>query len=166
MQEAAAIKDPETEKLLVNRDEIKKSTVRYCVNNLRNNIPDNDVKELVNKRKYEQVKKMRMKRGDTFETSLDEYEQVLEKFKMKTTKTYDFILKSGDRYKRAIFKICKRIIDKEDIPDSFRTTTLHMIWKRKGPIDILKNNRFLHMKDVYARIVDSLIVQQMKQPLI
>ena len=41
-----------------------------------------------------------------------------------------------------------------------------MIWKRNGPVDTLKNNRFLHMKNVLARTVDSMIVNQMKQPLI
>ena len=38
--------------------------------------------------------------------------------------------------------------------------------ERKGPIDILKRNRFLHMKEILARTVDSLVVRQMKQKLI
>lgn len=75
------------------------------------------------------------------------------------------MIKSGDRYKRAIFKLCQRVIDKEEVPDSFRKTVLVMIWKRKGPMDILRNNRFLHMKDVLARSVDALIVNKMKEPL-
>ena len=38
--------------------------------------------------------------------------------------------------------------------------------ERKGPLDILKRNRFLHMKEILARTVDSLVVRQMKQKLI
>ena len=33
-------------------------------------------------------------------------------------------------------------------------------------MEILKNNRFLHMKDVLARCVDALVVRQMKEALI
>ena len=41
-----------------------------------------------------------------------------------------------------------------------------MIWKRKGSMEILTNNTFLHMKEVLARCVDSLVVRQMKDALI
>ena len=43
---------------------------------------------------------------------------------------------------------------------------LYMIWKRKGAMDVLSNNRFLHMKGVLARTVDALIVDQMKEQLV
>ena len=106
------------------------------------------------------------KSGETLAVTIDEFEQVLAKFSMKDTKTYDFLLNAGEKYKTSIYKLCKRVIDNEEIPDCFRTTTLYMIWKRKGPIEILKNNIFLHMKQVLARTVDSIVVNQMKQPLI
>ena len=41
-----------------------------------------------------------------------------------------------------------------------------MIWKMKGPMNILKNNRFLHMKEVLARTVDALVVSKMKEQLV
>ena len=40
-----------------------------------------------------------------------------------------------------------------------------MIWKRKGPMNILKNNCFLHIKSVLARTVDALVVANMKQKI-
>ena len=76
------------------------------------------------------------------------------------------MLNAGKNYKTAIYKLCKRIIDNEDIPDGFRTTTLIMIWKRKGSMDVLRNNRFLHMKSVLARTVDAIVVKEMKSTLI
>ena len=102
----------------------------------------NDVKEAVAIRKAEQLNKMSDKSSKIFEVTKDDFEQVLARFTMKDTKTYDFILNAGEKYKRTIYKLCKRIIDNEEIPDSFRMTTLYMIWKRKGPMDMLKNNRF------------------------
>ena len=109
---------------------------------------------------------MNDKSGEAFIVTIDEFEQVLAKFAIKETKTYDFIVNAGEKYKSAIYILVKRIIDNEEIPDCFRMTTLHMVWKRKGSVDILKNNRFFHMKQVLARTVESMIVQQMKTPLI
>ena len=105
-QEAAAIRDPKTGELFVNKEDIKKTTLEYCVDNLKNNVPDADVRSRVIKRKDEQLKKMQDKSGETFEISYDEYEYVLERFKIKATKTYDFLTKSGDQYKKAIFTLC------------------------------------------------------------
>ena len=165
-QEAAAIRDPQTGELLVNKDDITKATLMYCVKNLKNNKPEDDVKEKVLNRKNNQIEIMKDKQGETFSVDFEDFENVLAKFTMKSTKTYDFLLYAGDKYKTAMYKLCKRIIDEEDIPDCFRMTTLIMIWKRKGPMDMLKNNRFLHMKSVLARTVDALVVKEMKSPLI
>ena len=70
------------------------------------------------------------------------------------------------KHQEAIFVLCKLMIEKEEFPLSFKQTILHMIWKRKGAMDVLKNNRFLHMKGVLARTVDALVVEKMKEPLI
>ena len=40
-----------------------------------------------------------------------------------------------------------------------------MIRIRKGPMDILKTDRFLHMKDVLGQSVDAIILSKMKEPL-
>ena len=165
-QEAAAIKDPKTGQLIVCKEDIKRATLEYCTKNLENNQPDIEVKEAVIRRKIDQVIKMSDKSGEEFDVTLQDYEQVLAKFAKKETKTYDYILNAGEKYKLVIYKLCKRIIENEEIPECFRITTLYMVWKRKGSADILKNNRFLHMKQVLARTVDSMVVQQMKQTLI
>ena len=165
-QESTSIRDSKTGELLVNKHDIKRATLEYCVENLQNNIPDKETEKLVKDRKERQLKIMNDKSGDGFEVTLEEFEIVLAKFACKETKTYDFLLKAGDEYKASIFNLCKRIIDKEEVPESFRKTVLIMIWKRKGPMEILRNNRFLHMKEVLARCVDALVVRQMKEALI
>ena len=164
-QEASSIKDPVTGELHVDRDAIKKTTLAYCVKNLQGNAPDETVKEVVKKRKIEQLKKMEDE-DDTLEIDLEDFKDILLKFKKKQTQTYNFLIRAGVSYQNAIFKVCKRIIDKEEIPESFSKTTLIMIWKMKGPMNILKNNRFLHMKDVLARTVDALVVAKMKEQLV
>ena len=41
---------------------------------------------------------------------------------------------------------------------------MYTIWKQKGPADILKNNRFIHMKESYLpRTCEALVVGKMKR---
>ena len=164
--EASAIRDPKTNELLVNKEEIKKATLKYVVENLKCNEPDDDVKEMVEARKMKQLNIMKDKSGETFQIDQDDFMKVLGKFGSKRTKTYDFLLKAGERYKDAMFLLCKRMIDDEEFPSSFRKTILHMIGKRSGLQCILKNNRFLHMKQVLCRSIDALVVDKMRPPLI
>ena len=42
-----------------------------------------------------------------------------------------------------------------------------MIWKSKGPAEILKNSRFIHMKEVYLqRTCEALVVGKMKEQIL
>ena len=77
------------------------------------------VKENVNKVKETQLKILKDKTGEGFEVKWDEFTEVLDKFKKKDTKTYDFLINSGDSYKEVIFKLCQRIINNEEVPGSF-----------------------------------------------
>ena len=45
IQEPTAIKDPETDKIVMEADEIKKVTLKYCVSNLKNKKPSDDTKK-------------------------------------------------------------------------------------------------------------------------
>ena len=55
---------------------------------------------------------------------------------------------------------------KEDFPDKFQKTVLHMIKKKGGRAEILKQNRFIHMKEGLARTCEALVVSKIKQPLL
>ena len=70
---------------------------------------------------------METKEGDEYSLTLEDFQKVLVKFCSKETRTYDFLIKSGERYKVAFFNICKRIIEDEDIPINFHITSLNML---------------------------------------
>ena len=89
---------------------------------------------------------MKDKTSEGFEATCDEFTEVLDKFKKIDTKTYYILIDSGDRYKEVIFKLCQRILNIEEVPESSQKSVLVMIWKRKGPMDTIKNNIFLHME--------------------
>ena len=165
-QEASSIKDPLTGEILVTKDDIKNATLKYCVDNLGGNKPDDEVKDMVKKRKESQINDMKKDTEETFEVKFDDFSKVIEKFGKKDTKTYDFLIKAGKKYQFAMYKLCKRIIDQEEIPSSFRRTILYMIWKTRGSMNMFKSWRFLHMKEVLARVVDCLVIEKMKEPLV
>ena len=71
------------------------------VNNLKGNEPDEDVREMITQRREIQIKKMKEDGGEVLKD--DDFEKVIEKFKSKPTKTYDFLLKAGEKYQAAIF---------------------------------------------------------------
>jgi hypothetical protein len=49
----------------------------------------------------------------------------------------------------------------------FRKTLLQMIWKQKGPKNVLKNNRFIHLKEYHLpRTVEALVVNKMKDDIL
>ena len=56
-------------------------------------------------------------------------ENILDKFKKNGKKSYDFLIKASAAYQESVFNLCKRIIEKESIPEVFRNTTLNQIWK-------------------------------------
>ena len=88
----------------------------------------------------------------------------MRRFNSKSTKSYNFILKAGEMYQEAMFYLCTRIVEKEEFPLSLRKILLNMIWKLKGPAEILKNSRFIHMKEGFLpRTCEALVVGKMKE---
>ena len=150
--------------MVVANEEIKRVTLEYCVKNLENGSPDPEVEQDATIKR--QLHDMRMKDSDDddFNIGLDDLNSVLHKFSTKSTNSYDLLLKAGSKYKDAMFKLCKSMIEKEEFSSSFRRTLLNMIWKRKGLAEILSNNRFIHTKESFLpRTCEALATNKMKQ---
>ena len=118
---------PRTGELLVNNNEIKRASLEYCIEKLRTDSPDKDIAALVKERKEKHLKIINDKSGEGFEVSLEKFDIVLVKFGTKETKIYHFLLKTVDKYKKAIFNIYEKIIEGREVHDSFRKTFLILI---------------------------------------
>ena len=101
-----------------------------------------------------------------FEIEPEEYEEVGKKFKAKDTKSYDFLVKADQKYQEAMGNFIRRMIKEEKFPSDFRKTTLQMLWKGKGPAEVLKNSRFLHMKSFLPRACEAVVVGRMKEQIL
>ena len=69
--------------------------------------------------------------GD-YEVEEESYWELLDRLKAKNKRSYDFIVKSGDKFKKAILKLVKRVINTEEIPENFLETLLVQLYKGKG----------------------------------
>ena len=163
-QEPVAIRDPDTDELVVAAEDIKKVTLKYCESNLmkKEEEPKGEAKRI-----QEECHRWRMKEENDEECDVnkEDFEMVMKKFKGKETKAYDFIVKASPEYKEAIFRLCKRFLDKEEFPRRMQKTMLHMIWKKKGKQEVMKNNRFIHMKDYLSRTCEALVVGMIKEKM-
>ena len=125
-QNAQAIKDPDTNELIVSNSEIKKVTLKYGLKTLENNKPEEKVKELIELKEEQHRLRMEEKGNDEEHHITDEdFFDVLKKFDSKKSATYEFITKSGRQFQLAILKLCQRLIKNEVFPNRFNLTTLH-----------------------------------------
>ena len=113
-QEPHAILDVETDELVVNNETIKKVTLKHCLNALNDKVPGDEVKplvDLVNKAHDARMTDIGKEEVDVY---IEEFEEVLEKIQRKHKKSYDFLTKAGAGFKTSVFKLCRRIIRKEE----------------------------------------------------
>ena len=165
-QEAHAVIDNEKKELVVSTEGIKKVTLKHCMDTLKDNKPEEDVEQLVTVIKDVHEHRMKEDDGNEMEVTKDEFDLILDKFKRKNKRSYDFLMKAGNCFKNSIFKLCARMIKEETFPERFYETTLQQLWKRKFPRENLSNHRFIHLKDWLPKTCESLIVSQMKTQIL
>ena len=131
-QEPSAIRDPASGDLLVSNADIKRTTLQYCVNNLKNNAVSKNVETIQKLKEYMHQLRLVENNTEEIEIDKDEFDNLMNHFSKKDIKSYDFLLKAGESYKEAMFMLCRRMIKEEQFPEEFRKTMLQMIWKGKG----------------------------------
>ena len=164
---AHAVKDPETKKLVVYQEEIKKVSLRYCMKVLERNPPKGELEKMFELRENLNERRMAENDGKGFKATKEVFEGVLAKFKANNKRSYDFLIKASQEFKDSVYILCKRIIESESIPDKFRETTLHQIWKRKPGTrkEDLESNRYIHCKEWLAKTVEAMVVKAMEPEL-
>ena len=159
--------NPITKKLVVSKAEIKETTLKYCRDTLQNNEVEEEFEDIVDE-KREKVKAKLAEGDGQVKMDHETFRKVLEKFKRSKKANYDMIVKANNQFQDGVFKFCQEMIEKEQFPNEFNETTLHMIFKGgKGKKEVLSDNRFIHSKTWMPRLAEALLVEGgMKQPLV
>ena len=103
---------------------------------------------------------------DIWELDRETFNKVTNKIKLSNKNMYKHFIKSGEKYKDAIFLYMKKLIQCENIPTDFALTTLIQIWKRKGSALDLNNMRFIHLRHWHCKLLEALITEKMKNNIV
>ena len=76
------------------------------------------------------------------------------------------IIKSGRSFKYALYWFLNRMYRNEEFPEESAVTWLTKIWKRKGSQARLRDNRFIHGKDPYSKILEKCMVEIITEKLV
>ena len=143
-KESSAILDPKTKQLVVSKKQIKEVVLNYCKATLQSNKEETGYEEII-KEKQEQVRENLKANDGDFEANYETFKYLIAEFKRSGKQNYDFLVKAGEMFQTVIFLFCKRLIEEEKFPPSFKETMLHQIFKGgKGRREVLCDNRFVH----------------------
>ena len=98
---------------------IKKVSLRHCKKILKNNDPEETMKEVCVTR--EELTKQRLKENTNkvFEANKESFDEVVNKFKSNNKRNCDFLIKATEDYKDVVFLMCRRFIERETFPQKF-----------------------------------------------
>ena len=166
-QEKAAINDPTTGELITDVEKIKEVSLAHNINILKKKAPLPQHEELIRKKQVDHESMMKRNSEEDI-WSLDRrlFDKVLKRLKDKNKKMFFPINKAGPKYKDAIFHLMKRLIDNEEVPSVYDNTSLTQIWKKKGSALSLNNMRFIHMKCWRPKLLEAIIMEDMKSQIV
>ena len=166
IQEASALIDPITGDLIVDTKGIKEASLKYCLDNLKNNKPDKEFEREVEV--VHLIHDKRMQDGVVSNVSFEfkDFEAVINRLNKNKKQTYNFLLRGGLKFMKSIFIMCKNMIMREKFPEPFNETILHQIFKGVGMQQVLNNNRYIHCKTWLPKTCDFLVIDQMKSVIV
>ena len=96
----------------------------------------------------------------------DDFNNILEKLKVKSKKKYKFILNSGDSFRKALFNLFRSIWIQERRPEQWKATTIIQLYKGKGEVEDLNNHRNIHMKEDLPKAFETGVVEYSKPKIV
>ena len=164
-QEAAVIRDPVTDKIVTDVNEIKRISLKYCVDLLTNRPAREGYEELISKKKEVHEKRMNEVIENDVDFSEGLYDDCIAALKKRNPKKYMFILNAGSGLKKALLPLFRYIWTSENKPDQWRRTTLVQLHKKKSKDD-LNNYRNIHTKMDIPKLFGFMVISLAKVPII
>ena len=165
-QEQVCMLNPKTNLQIFEPKEIKTVSLQYCVDlltkrNVYEEFKDNyylqDMIHLV--RCEEDVVE------EYPELNIEEFEKRFEVLKSKCKDKYQFILKSGNGYKKCIFDLFSKIWRVEEKPEQWRNTVIVQLYKGRGEESCFDNQRNIHTKEADPKFFEGIVVDLSKPKL-
>ena len=156
-QEATVLIDPKTNKEVNTPAGIKKVSIDYCHELLTNREPKPLYEEDIELKKIVHLVRMEEEVDNDIEFSKEIFQKSIDMLKKKTGHKYDFILKSGESYRQALFQLFNVIWNKERKPDVWRNTVLLQLFKGRGSFQDVQNYRNIHTKEEVPKLFGHIV---------
>ena len=163
----SSIRDPETGRILEERSEIYRATVRHNEITLSQNEGQPEVYQQYTEFKRHYVEWAKLQESEDPKDStifIEEYLDVLRELQQRNKNCYSDIRKWGPRFRLFIYWLLKRMYEEEQIPDDFLRTNLQALYKKGSRTD-LGNYRFLHLKECLAKVYETIVMRKVKQDM-
>ena len=166
--ELVTMKDPVSGHFIFSPEEIKTTSLEYCVNLLNNRKIDPEFQkeiEFENLMHYFRMKKV-LHDDDENELLRDDFDNRLKTIAAKSKDKYKFLLKSGEGFKNCIFRLFGQVWKEEAKPQQWRNTVIIQLYKGKGEAFDFNNQRNIHTKEDTPKLFEGIVVDKSKQKLV
>ena len=131
-QDIVSITDPASNEIITDKDKIKEITLKYCGELLTNREPKEEYRAQLFEKKKSHIKRMHKYDEDKeYELTYEMFTRTINDLKKKHGDKYCFILRAGNSYKDALFKLYKAVWKNEILPQGWKKTTITQIYKAK-----------------------------------
>ena len=140
---------------VTSEEKIKEASLNYCIDLLTNRSQKAGFEEDVKLKDLNHEARMNeVGDDDDVRLSMEVFENSLKELEKKNKEKYAFILKSGNDYKQALYKLFSLVWNSEEKPDQWRNTLVVQLFKGKGEKNEFGNQRNLHTKMETPKILD------------
>ena len=147
--------------------EIYEATMEHNKITLSQHKPAHEVYEVMTayKVQYVELKKLGESEDEKDTTIFwEDYLETLKVLQARNKSCYANIKTWGPLFRIFVYWLMKRMYEREEIPDEFQKTSLMALYK-KGPRSNLWNYQFLHLKECFAKVFESLVMNKVKADL-
>ena len=160
--EAVSMEDPETGLIIVEKDKLKETSVKYVSNLLTNRLPKEDYQKEF--KLMEDLHELRITENiaNDYELTEEDFAALLKQMSKKNKDKYQFILKAGKSYHYLLFGLYKKVWKTETKPASWKKTMCHQLYKGKGEKKDFCNQRFIHTKEDVPKGFEQIVINKSK----
>ena len=160
----SSVRDPVSGKIVETRKEIYKATVKHNEITLEQNEGQAECYKQLTEFKVQYVEWAKMIESEDPKDEtiyLEEYLIVLNELQSRNKSCYADIKKWGPRFRIFVYWLMKRMYEEEQVPEDFLKTNLQALYKKGSRME-LGNYRFLHLKESFAKIFETLVMRKVK----
>ena len=164
-QEAVSMEDPQTGNLIMNKEDLKKASIKYVSSLLTNRNPKDEYKE-----EFEIMESLHEVRAQE-EHEIDEltetdFRNLIKQLTKKNKEKYQFILKAGKSYQNLLFQLYRKVWNSETKPTCWKKTVCHQLYKGKGDKKEFSNQRFIHTKEDIPKAFEQIVINRAKHEMV